>query len=126
MANNHKGEVSTKVDGERITMKFTLNILADIEAETGKGLGEIQKKMDKQEWSLTFMRAMLWGGMNGGGHDVTLQEAGDYLQKMIQSGKKNKHLKRLMKSFALSLQSDEEASKMDDLMEKRSKRPTAT
>lgn len=64
MANHERGEVSFEASGKLWTMKFGNNALCEIEALTGKSMGEVLQLLGNEKTaSITMMRAMLWGAL---------------------------------------------------------------
>jgi hypothetical protein len=62
MANLHRGEADLVIDGERLTLRLTLGVLAEIEAMT--------RGLDTQRLSLAQLIDILALALKAGGNDV--------------------------------------------------------
>jgi hypothetical protein len=77
---NTKGEVIIEADGKNYTLKFSVNALCLLEAETGKGFPKLAGELsDPDKVTLTLMRQLVWAGLQEHHRDVTIQLAGDLI-----------------------------------------------
>lgn len=76
MANPNRGEVSLVAGETTFTLVFTINSVCELEDVLEKGINEIVADMGK----VKTIRALLWAGLRHH-HPMTLEEAGDLMQK---------------------------------------------
>lgn len=70
--------VSIKLDKQR-KLKYTFNAFCELEDVLGRPLSEISEIMDG--FKLKDLRAMLWAGLLHESPDLTLEEAGELMDK---------------------------------------------
>lgn len=77
MANPARGEVSFKVADTRYTLKFSTNAICELEEHLNKGLNVIVANMER----LTTVRALLWAGLRAKHPDMTIEKAGELIDR---------------------------------------------
>lgn len=77
MANPHRGEVAFKVADAEYTLKFSTNAICELEERLDKGLNVIVANMER----LTTVRALLWAGLRAKHPEVTIQQAGEMIDR---------------------------------------------
>ncbi len=77
MANKHKGEVLLQIDGTDYIMRLGMNELCEIETVTGVKMADLNDELASA--SASMVRAVVWAGLCGGGHDITLSDAGNLI-----------------------------------------------
>lgn len=71
MANPHRGEVDLITDQGALTMRLTLGVLAELEAELGtEGLVGIAERFEGGSFTSRDLIALLAAGLRGAGEDV--------------------------------------------------------
>ena len=87
MANVNRGEVALKVGDSDYVLKYSANALCDPEAVLKMPIVEITDLMsDPKKISMTTVRAMLWAGLKSHHPKITLDQAGDMIEKLTLSG----------------------------------------
>lgn len=75
MINRHRGEVGLTVDGQDRAMRLTLGALAALEDHLGEvSLLDLVKRFEQGTFRTSDLLALLWAGLNGGGHGMSYQE----------------------------------------------------
>lgn len=72
------------IKGKEYKVKFTFNALADMEAKAGKGIAEILKE---DAIGFTTIRLLLWSCLKKELGNITLEEAGELAQDLVDDGK---------------------------------------
>lgn len=78
MANPARGEVAFTVADTEYTLKYSTNAICELEERLDKGLNVIVANMER----LTTVRALLWAGLRAKHPDVTIQQAGELIDKV--------------------------------------------
>jgi hypothetical protein len=80
MANPHKGEIAFEAEGRSYVLRFSIDAICQLEAETNRGIvsliGELQ---DPEKMSLTMVRRILWAGLQEHQPDLSLKDAGELI-----------------------------------------------
>lgn len=81
MANQERGEVSVEVEGQRYTLRPSLNAFCEVEDLTGKSFAEIAGMADRGR--VSAMRALLWSFLQAAHGDEikTLADAGAWMDR---------------------------------------------
>ena len=77
MANPARGEVAFTVANTEYTLKFSTNAICELEDRLNKSISVIVEGMDR----ITVVRAMLWAGLQAKHPEMTLQDAGDIIDR---------------------------------------------
>lgn len=69
------------IKGKEYNIKFTFNVLADMEAKAGKGIAELLK-----EDAIGFgtIRLLLWATLRKELGNITIEQAGDVAQELCE------------------------------------------
>lgn len=78
MANPARGEVAFKVADAEYTLKFSTNAICELEERLDKGLNVIVANMER----LTTVRALLWAGLRARHPEVSIQQAGEMIDRI--------------------------------------------
>lgn len=78
MANPARGEVAFTVADTEYTLKYSTNAICELEERLDKGLNTIVANMER----LTTVRALMWAGLRAKHPDVSIQQAGELIDKM--------------------------------------------
>lgn len=75
-----KGEVSFVADERTYTLKFSIDAICALEAETSKGIIALTTDLQNPEkMTITVARQILWAGLREHHPDITLKEAGELI-----------------------------------------------
>lgn len=75
IANPHRGEILAKIDDKEWLLCLTLGALASLEdALDVEHLGALSQKFSSGSLKARELTLIIWAGLSGGGHDVSLQE----------------------------------------------------
>ena len=108
MANAHKGEVAFEAEGQRYVLRFSIDAICQLEAETSKGIvALISELQDRDKMSITLARQMLWAGLREHHPDITVKDAGELIPA---AGGMSALLTLFSKAFASSFPSLENKS----------------
>lgn len=77
MANPARGEVAFTVADTEYTLKYSTNAICELEDRLNAGLNTIVGHMDR----LSTVRGMLWAGLRAKHPDITIQQAGEIIDK---------------------------------------------
>lgn len=77
MANPARGEITFKVADTEYTLKFSTNAICELEDRLDKGLNTIVANMER----LSTVRALLWAGLRAKHPEVTIQQAGEIIDR---------------------------------------------
>lgn len=77
MVNGLRGEVAFKVDDADYTLVYSTNAICELEERLDKGLNVIVANMER----LTTVRALLWAGLRAKHPDVTIEKAGEMIDR---------------------------------------------
>ncbi|MFC7443403.1 hypothetical protein [Laceyella putida] len=107
MANKIKGQRSIEINGERYTVHYDFNALAELEEATGKDtsdiMQELAKMQEEQRLSITFLRTLAWAGFLRH-HGLTLNEVGE----LMSQSELPQLFSAVGEAFATSLMSEED------------------
>jgi hypothetical protein len=80
MTNPTKGEVTFEANGQIYTLKFSVNALCRLEAETGKGFPKLLTELSNLDTvSITLLRNLTWAGLQEHHPHVSINLAGDLI-----------------------------------------------
>lgn len=80
MANPHKGEVAFDADGKRYVLRYSIDAICQLEAETGKGIVALISDLESPErMSVTLARQVLWAGLTEHHPNITVKDAGELI-----------------------------------------------
>lgn len=81
MANKERGEVALQVGKEALTLRLSINAIAEIETYLDMGFREITGMLqDTANFRVGNWRVMLWGALREH-HPCSIEEAGDIMAK---------------------------------------------
>jgi hypothetical protein len=111
MANKIKGQRSFEVNGEKYTIHFDFNALAELEDATGMDTTEVMKELDRmrqeERISIRLLRTLTWSGLLRH-HDLSIKEVGELMSEadLVQLST------AVGEAFATSLMTEEEWEKL--------------
>ena len=80
MTNLTKGEVSLEVGSERLTLKYDINALCELEDALDKGIPELAILFsDVKKIRLKDLRVVFWAGLIHSRPELTIKEAGELI-----------------------------------------------
>lgn len=72
------------IDGEQMVMRLDFNAVADLEELLGRGIGSL---MSEENVGFNVIRGFYWAGLKHKDKGLTVQRAGNFVQKEIQGGR---------------------------------------
>ncbi len=72
-----------KIKDKEHEIKFTFNKLADMESKAGKGIAQI---LSEESIGFGTIRLLLWATLHKELGNITLEDAGDILQTLVEEG----------------------------------------
>lgn len=82
----HLGIVYVEINGEQKPFRLDLNAIADLEELLGKGIGSI---LTEENVGFRTIRAFYWAGLRFKDRGLTVERAGDMVQKMLSEDGKS-------------------------------------
>lgn len=79
-------------------LRFSINALADLEEATGQS---VLLAMSEKNLGFRSLRALLWAGLRHEENGISIERAGDLLQKFMENGGE---LSTVMEKVALAVQ----------------------
>ena len=78
--NKQRGEIA--LAGTDYVLRYDLNALCELEAESGENITAIVAKMEGSPPSLREVRLLLWGGLRSDNPKMTVSEAGHVMAEV--------------------------------------------
>jgi hypothetical protein len=75
--------IEIELDGKVKQLRYDFNAIADMEERMGKGVGAI---FNEQNVGFNTLRLFYWAGLKWKDKGITVERAGDMLQKEIENG----------------------------------------
>lgn len=72
-----------KIENKEYEIKFTFNKIADMESKSGKGIAELLKE---DAIGFSTIRLLLWSALHKELGNITLENAGEISQNLINEG----------------------------------------
>lgn len=72
------------MDGEEKVFRLDFNAVADLEALLGKGIGAL---MTEENLGFNVIRAFYWAGLKAKDRGMTVQRAGNFVQRELVNGR---------------------------------------
>lgn len=77
---NPKGEVELVIDGQAWTLKYSINVLANAEEDSGNAVADAFARLNEGHFRVADVRWLFWSALRTAHPTISQDEAGDLMQ----------------------------------------------